>query len=155
MFIYLLRHGDAPFDSSCGERSLSVQGEIETRRVIKQQLDRLSSLQLIVCSPVLRARQTVQIVTDTLNYKGQLLFDDVLRSEGSIAGVERRIDSLIKTYSEEEILLLSHQPLIGQVLEYLTGEVGLAWSMSTSSLASLEAITFGRGCAELRALVHP
>ncbi|MDX2464024.1 MAG: histidine phosphatase family protein [Porticoccus sp.] len=155
MFIYLLRHGDAPFDPYCGERSLSAQGEIETRRVIQQQRDRLSSLQLIVCSPVLRARQTVQIVTDTLNYTGQLLFDDVLRSEGSIAGVERRIDFLMRDHQEEEILLLSHQPLIGQILEYLTGETGLAWSMNTSSLASLEAITFGRGCAELQTLIHP
>jgi phosphohistidine phosphatase len=155
MFIYLFRHGDAPFDSSCGERSLSVQGEIETRRVIKQQMDRLSNLQLIVCSPVLRARQTLQIVKDTLNYTGQLIFDDALRSEGSVAGVECCVDSLMKMYDQEEILLLTHQPLIGQVLEYLTGKTGLAWSMNTSSLASLEAITFGYGCAELRELTHP
>jgi|GEM_PF-366513 len=162
MLIYLLRHGDAPFDPPCGERSLSTQGEIETRKVVEQHLDLLSKLQLIVCSPVLRARQTLQILTDTLNYSGrtypgELLFEDALRSEGSVAGVERYIDALVESFNTDQILLLSHQPLIGHMLEYLTDKTGsgLGWSMGTSSLAVLDATTFGRGCAELRELIQP
>ena len=162
MLIYLLRHGDAPFESSCGERSLSSQGELETRQVVEQHLDSLLKLQLIVCSPVLRARQTLQVLTDTLscsggNYSGELLFEDVLRSEGSVAGVERYVDALVDSFNTDQILLLSHQPLIGHMLEYLTDNTGsgLGWSMGTSSLAVLDATTFGRGCAELKELVQP
>lgn len=157
MLIYLLRHGDAPFDPSCGERSLSIQGKVETQQVVEQHLDLLSKLQLIVCSPVLRARQTLQILTDTLNYSGELLFEDMLRSEGSIAGVERCVDTLEDSFNTDQILLLSHQPLIGHMLEYLTDNTGsgLGWSMGTSSLAVLDATTFGRGCAELKELLQP
>lgn len=155
MLIHLFRHGDAPFDVSCGERSLSLQGKIETRQIVEQHLKELSQLQLIVCSPVLRARQTLEVLTESLNYSGQLLFEDVLRSEGSVLGVEHCIDTLVNSLQVEHLLLLSHQPLIGQILEYLTDESGLAWSMNTSSLASLETITFGRGCAELLELQNP
>ena len=157
MLIYLLRHGDAPFESSCGERSLSSQGEIETRQVVEQHQDSLLKLQLIVCSPVLRARQTLQVLTDSLNYSGELLFEDVLRSEGSVAKVERYVDALVDSFNTDQILLLSHQPLIGHMLEYLTDNTGsgLGWSMGTSSLAVLDATTFGRGCAELKKLIQP
>jgi len=146
MLIYLLRHGDAPFDSDCGERSLSSQGEAETRNVVTQHFDSLSKIPLILCSPTLRARQTLQVVTKTLNYRGELIFEDSLRSGGRLNDVEARIDSLTDV---DQVLLLSHQPLIGQILEYLTDKQGIGWSMSTSSLVCLDAITFSRGCAQM------
>tara|TARA_R110000822_G_scaffold159476_8_gene299190 strand:+ start:496 stop:951 length:456 start_codon:yes stop_codon:yes gene_type:complete len=151
MLIYLLRHGDAPYDSSCGERSLSAQGETDTRQVVQQHIDVLSQLQLVLCSPTLRARQTLKVLTDTLNYQEALLFEDALRSEGHINAVEYCVETL----DVERVLLLSHQPLIGQILEYLTDKPGIGWSMDTSSLACLNTITFGRGCAEMQWLTHP
>ena len=160
MYIYLLRHGDAPFDSSCGERSLSTQGKVETRQIIEQHIESLSKLDLIVCSPVLRARQTLQIVTETLRYSGELLFENALRSESSVRALEHCVDALLASHSTEHILLLGHQPLIGQILEYLTDETGLAWSMGTSALAVLDTSVFGpsifgQGCAELKSLSQP
>jgi phosphohistidine phosphatase SixA len=151
MLIYLLRHGDAPYDSSCGERSLSAQGETDTRQVVQQHIDVLSQLQLVLCSPTLRARQTLKVLTDTLNYQQALLFEDALRSEGHINAVEYCVETL----DVERVLLLSHQPLIGQILEYLTDKPGIGWSIDTSSLACLNTITFGRGCAEMQWLTHP
>lgn len=71
--------------------------------------------------------------------------------ESSVVAVENRVDSL----AEAPILLLSHQPLIGKILEYLTDRSGLGWSMTTSSLACLEATAFSRGCAELKWLTNP
>jgi len=151
MLIYLLRHGDAPYDSSCGERSLSAQGETDTRQVVQQHIDVLSQLQLVLCSPTLRARQTLKVLTDTLNYQEALLFEDALRSEGHINAVEYCVETL----DVERVLLFSHQPLIGQILEYLTDKPGIGWSIDTSSLACLNTITFGRGCAEMQWLTHP
>ena len=156
MLIYLLRHGDAPYHSSSNERALSFRGEEEVRDVVGQHRENLSSLDLIVCSPVLRARQTLKVMTETLDsagfgYSGELVFEDVLRSESSVTAVEEYVDSL----NVEKMLLLSHQPLIGQLLDYLTDEVGLGYSMTTGTLACLDIITFGRGCGELQALTHP
>ncbi|MEH6466502.1 MAG: histidine phosphatase family protein [Porticoccus sp.] len=151
MRIYLLRHGDAPFDASCGERSLSVQGEINTRHVVEQHRRELSQLQLILCSPTLRARQTLKTLIEALGYRGELLFEDALRSEGQLNAVEHCIDAL----DIDQVLLLSHQPLIGQILEYLMDKSGIGWSMDTSSLACLDTIAFSRGCADMKWLTHP
>ncbi len=151
MLIYLLRHGDAPFDSSKGERSLSPQGKMETELVIAQHLDELSKIDLILCSPTLRARQTHQVLVDSINYAGPSRFVDILCSEGNVPVVEQYVDAL----QTERLLLLSHQPLVGHLLEYLTDEPGLGYRMGTSALACLDAITFGRGCAELKSLTLP
>ncbi|TNF08353.1 MAG: hypothetical protein EP323_01615, partial [Gammaproteobacteria bacterium] len=116
MLIYLLRHGDAPYDELRGERALSQRGHDETRAVLEQHQDELLSLDLILCSPVLRARQTLRVLQETLSYQGDLLFEDVLRSEASLLAVEACVDKL----RVRSLLLLSHQPLIGKMLEYLT-----------------------------------
>ncbi len=94
-------------------------------------------------------------MTETLNYSGRLLFEDVLRSEGSVSSLEQYIDTLLASQPAGQILLLGHQPLIGPILEYLTDETGLAWSMGTSAFATLEAPVFGRGCAEVKSLAQP
>lgn len=155
MVIYLLRHGDAPFDAVSGKRSLSARGERETRQIIDANDSFLSQLQLIICSPTLRARQTLAVLTNTLNYRGQLIFEDVLCSESSVKAVEQYIEKTVEHRGLDQVLLLSHQPLIGHLLEYLTDRDGLAWSMGTSALARLEMMTFSQGCGKLQALIHP
>lgn len=136
-----------------GERSLSAEGKKDLQRVLSQHRAELSGLALVLCSPVLRARQTMTVLTETLHYSGPLLFDDVLSPESSVASVENRVNSM----TEETILLLGHQPLIGKILEYLTDRdrTGLGWSMTTGSLACLEVTAFSRGCAELKWLTTP
>ena len=151
MRFFLLRHGDAPFDSARGERALSDQGARQIRRVLERHGANLQSLDLILCSPVLRARQSLRVLTECLNYRGELIFEDVLRSESSVAAVEACVDRLQVT----SLLLLSHQPLIGKMLDYLADESGLGWSMSTGTLACLDGIAFGRGAGELQWLTHP
>ena len=151
MLIYLLRHGDAPYSDMDGERSLSSEGKKDLQRVLSHHRAELSGLALVICSPVLRARQTMTVLSATLGYQGPLLFDGVLSPESSVPAVEDSLDPM----TEEPILLLSHQPLIGKILEYLTDRTGLGWSMSTSSLACLEVTAFSRGCAELKWLTIP
>jgi len=151
VLIYLLRHGDAPYSGMAGERSLSAEGKKDLQRVLSQHRAELSGLALVLCSPVLRARQTMTVLAETLNYQGPLLFDDVLSPESSVAAVEYRVNAV----AEEPILLLGHQPLIGKILEYLTDRTGLGWSMTTGSLACLDVTAFSRGCADLKWLVNP
>ena len=151
MLIYLLRHGDAPYSDMAGERSLSVEGKKNLESVLSQHRTELFGLALVLCSPVLRARQSMTVLAETLNYQGPLLFDDVLCPESSVSAVESRVNSMM----EETVLLLGHQPLIGKLLEYLTDQTGLGWSMTTSSLACLDVTAFSRGCAELKWLTIP
>ena len=138
MRLYILRHGDAPYDCVSGERVLSSLGKNETREVIQRHAGELSAVPLIMCSTTRRARETLAVVTQVLAYQGELLFDDCLRSASSVSAVEARIDNLYT----DSILLVSHQPLVGYLLEYLTNQSSIGMAMSTSSLACLDLSTF-------------
>ena len=151
MQLYILRHGDAPFDSVSGERVLSSPGRSETAQVVQNRSDEIRNIPLIICSPVRRARETLAVVQETLSPTAEVLFDDCLRSESSIAAVEQYLDQI----QQDNILLISHQPLVGTMLNYLTDQSHLGYSMGTSCLACLDLITFSRGCGTLNWLDCP
>ncbi len=151
MRLYLLRHGDAPFDHSCGERVLSEAGKTATQKIIQRHSNELVETALIVCSPTRRARETLAVLTQTLNYKNPVLFDDCLRSGSSVAAVERYSSHL----EADSLVMISHQPLVGYILDYLTDRGGIGMQMGTSCLARLELLTFSRGCGSLDWLDRP
>jgi len=105
-------------------------------------LVRLEKIQLIVCSATPRAKKTLQVVSDVLSYSEKILMDNALCSEGKVDTVQAYIDALIDKCSLKSVLLLIRQPLIGNILECITDETWLAWSMNASSLAAIEAISF-------------
>ena len=154
MIIYLLRHGDAPYDAKECERSLSSQGKIDTQNVIRQHLSELAKLQLIVCSTTLRSKQTLQVLSDMLDYPGEVLLSNMLCSSGKVSAVQACINQLIGSRNLESVLLLSHQPLIGDILEYITDQKGLSWSMNTSTFAAIDAASFSRGFGRLESITH-
>ncbi len=147
----ILRHGDAPFNHSSGERALSELGRAQTEQVVRQRIEELSTTSLIICSPSRRARETLAIASKTLGYTGELLFDDCLRSESSISAVGQRFNSI----EADNVLLVSHQPLVGTMIDYLTDQRGYGMAMGTSCLACLDLITFSRGCGTLNWLDSP
>lgn len=151
MRIYLLRHGDAPFDQQRGERSLSPLGVSQTKQVVQTAAEELATVEKVVCSPILRAQQTLSVFMEASGYSGAVINSHHLRSEGTLLGVEAYVDRL----QVPSVLLLSHQPLIGNIVEYLTDGAVSGWAMTTSALARLEAPAFGRGCAQLEWLRQP
>ena len=165
MELYILRHGDAPYKTLSRERVLSEAGKAETAQVVTARTAELSAVPLIVCSPVRRARETLAVVEQALSNRPQVLFDDCLRSESSVQQVETFVDSL----QADKLLLISHQPLVGHILNYLTDSsgsassstfgggmrMGMGMAMGTSCLASLDLITFARGCGTLNWLDSP
>ena len=116
---------------------------------------RLEKIQLIVCSATPRAKKTLQVVSDVLSYSEKILMDNALCSERKVDTVQAYIDALIDKCSLKSVLVLIRQPLIGNILECITDETWLAWSMNASSLAAIEAISFSRGCSELKLMTHP
>jgi phosphohistidine phosphatase len=117
MNLYFLRHGIAvPSDDASGakadsERSLTPKGVKRTRKASRG-LRRLGiPFDAILSSPLVRARQTAEIVADTLNL-GTLL------KEISALAPESSVDHLILTLERfndrKHLLLVGHQPLLGQ-----------------------------------------
>ena len=149
-----MRHGDAPFDNVSGERVLSPQGAKDTAKVVTARAKELTRLTHIICSPSRRARQTLSVLQKTVKTSAELIFNDCLRSESSVPRVEKFIDSMT-VKGPMNVLLVTHQPLIGSIYRYLLDQPQDPTFLSTSNLACFELVTFARGCAELRWLDSP
>ena len=151
MKLYVLRHGEAePHAPSDAARRLTPRGAAEVRTVTLACAQRLAGLQRVVTSPYQRARQTAAELMRTLNFAGELLVETALTP----AGDARQVATLIDALGGEALLLVSHQPLVGELLCYLTDREDLA-SMDTSCLAALDITACGRGGARLLWLERP
>ena len=121
MNIYLLRHGIA---AAIGQennfrdeqRALTPEG-IEKMRQAAQGLKRLQvDFDAIATSPLIRARQTAEIVAEALKFRQPLDEWDELVPEGAVDAVLRRLQDYTECRS---VLLVGHQPSIGCIASYL------------------------------------
>jgi phosphohistidine phosphatase len=114
MNLYLMRHGiavtaDQPGVESDGERPLTPKGIKRMRRAARG-LRRLGvSFDAILTSPLVRARQTADIVATALGLEAHLEEIPELAPESS---VERLISSLTPFEKREHLLLVGHNPLL-------------------------------------------
>jgi phosphohistidine phosphatase len=151
MKLYVLRHGEAePLAPSDAARRLTSRGEAEVRAVTQACAQRLAGLQRVVTSPYQRARQTAAELMRTLNFSGEFLVEAALTPAGDAGQVAALIDAL----GGEALLLVSHQPLVGELLRYLTDRED-AGPMGTACLAALDITACARGGARLLWLERP
>ena len=150
MNFFLLRHGEADYQvDASGERPLTAQGAEHIRRLAKESAHLLADVQTIYCSPKLRARQTAQIVTEVVteetNTQLPLQIVDELLPSATMAALETRL----KKAAEQNVLLVTHQPLVGSFIDRLTDRTDLGHQMAPGTLASLQLLGFARGGATL------
>ncbi|MCV6603690.1 MAG: phosphohistidine phosphatase SixA [Porticoccaceae bacterium] len=152
MKLFLLRHGDAANyrDASC-DRPLTPLGIAETRQVIEHCHDAMAGLDAIYCSPKLRARQTADIASELLNGNNKPQIIEQLLPQARPVELE----SLLNQSADQQILLVTHQPLAGEWINRLTDRSDLGYQMSTSCLACLDVLGFSRGGATLQWLHKP
>ncbi|HYA30643.1 MAG TPA: phosphohistidine phosphatase SixA [Acidobacteriota bacterium] len=121
MNLYLLRHGiavaaDDPEVAHDRERQLTQKGSKRIRRAARG-LRRLDiPLDAILTSPVLRARQTADIVAATLGLEARLEEISGLAPEST---VEQLMFGLTRYQDREHLLLVGHEPLLSQTIAYL------------------------------------
>lgn len=121
MNIHLLRHGIAAALSQENyfrdeQRALTSEGIVKMREAA-QGLKRLQiSFDLIASSPLIRARQTAEIVAEALKFRQPLDEWHELVPEGAVDDVLRRLHDFRECKS---VLLVGHQPSIGCIASYL------------------------------------
>lgn len=121
MNLYLLRHGlaaadDDPAVTHDSQRPLTDKGVKRMRRAARG-LRRLDiDFDAILTSPLLRARQTADIVAATLGMESRLEEISGLAPESS---VEHLLFGLTRYQDRGHLLLVGHQPLLGQTLASL------------------------------------
>jgi len=151
MRLWLLRHGEAEAHArSDAERCLTAYGQQQVRQAAVQLEGR--PLRMLLVSPYVRAQQTAALVRDELGYTGPLHTVPWLTPDSELREVLLRLDG----YPVDELLLVTHQPLVGALAGLLIhGHRQQPLPMNTASLAELEGEEVAAGLMNLLALVHP
>lgn len=151
MRLWLLRHGQAePQASSDALRRLTTRGRAEVLQSAAHLLE--GPLETILCSPYVRARQTAELVVEALRCRLIVEIVPWLTPENS----PREVLDRLYARSEAKILLVSHQPLIGDLgglLEH--GHRQQPLPMKTASLAGFDGDLLLAGGMRLDTLFHP
>lgn len=143
-----MRHGEAepPAGSDAG-RCLTGTGRAEVQASVRAAMYRGVDPSHVVTSPLVRAGQTAQMVVRLLSFSGAVEIWDALAPDGECQVVTSRLESMAGAP-----LLVSHQPLVGRLIEYLCC---VEVAMPTAALACVRYEFPARGCASLEWIVHP
>ena len=151
MKLWVLRHGEAANQArSDAERELTPAGVEQVLRSAERLLQ--EPLGAILASPYVRAQQTATLVHDALRLGHPIVTVPWLTPDSDPQKVLAQLDGL----GLDSILLVSHQPLVGNLLGLLEhGHLQRPQPMQTASLAGLEGDWPLAGLMTLLHVYHP
>ena len=151
MKLWVLRHGEAvphgsrPHDS---ERELTEHGRKEVLSSAAKLIGQ--PLTAIYASPYLRAQQTAQLVREALGFEPEIRTVEWLTPDTDPDKVAEQMVAV------SDVLLVSHNPLVGNLLSYLQHGAGFPpEKVSTAGLAELENNELLIGSMKLNGIKHP
>jgi phosphohistidine phosphatase len=142
MRIYLVRHSDAvdrvpPMPDAA--RYLSGRGRVSFREMARRFREAGGLPSRIFTSPLVRAVQTAEILSEALRYEGDIIPDPRL-SPGF--DVEKLASVLDDSHSEREIVIVGHEPDLGDILTRLLS-LPHGYAMRKGDIAALDIATGG------------
>jgi phosphohistidine phosphatase len=120
--LYFIRHaiaeerGDKWPDD--GLRPLSAEGASLMRKAAKGLVRLGVKFDVVLSSPLVRARQTAEIVAEAFDSKPPIVTADALGTEGTYANL---LSELQKHSRRRSIALVGHEPNIGELAARLAG----------------------------------
>jgi len=119
MEVYIHRHAAADFKSKDEDPPVSEKGRKEAARVVNLASERFGfKPTVIVTSPVLRAKQTGELARKELGLKQPIIVDEHLYGDTEPSEV---IKFLSRFKKEDSVVLVSHMPLVFELLYSLIG----------------------------------
>jgi phosphohistidine phosphatase len=120
MNLYLMRHGiavaDGPGVHSDSERPLTSKGVKRLGRAARGLAKLNIAFSSVLTSPLLRARQTAEIVAQILALEAKLAEISELAPESS---VEQLMAGLAAFHDQKNVLLVGHEPLLSHLASFL------------------------------------
>lgn len=158
MDLFILRHGIAeerdpqkfPDD---GQRPLTGEGK-RKMRIIASALKGLGyRFDLVLASPLVRARQTAEIAASVLGIEPRLKETPHLAPSGD----PRRLVAEINELGENSVLLVGHEPYLSELISVLLlGRQGLGINLKKGGFCHLSVGSLKYGaCAVLECLMAP
>ena len=147
MQLYLLRHGHAIAQaSSDSERPLSDSGRADIRTNMLAVADKLSRLDAVWVSPLLRAQQTWQEARAFLPNAPAPITQDGIAPEGNVTDVV----ALLAQAKVDSLLLVTHQAFVGDLLDELCGFEAGRYFIDTADIVAIDLPEVLAGMGELR-----
>ncbi len=158
MDLYILRHGiaaerDPQKFSDDDQRPLTAEGKKKLRRIAATLKDLGYRFDLVLTSPLVRAKQTADIVAAALGIEGRVRETSHLAPPGD----PRRLVAEINDLGEGRVLLVGHEPyLSGFISVLLSGREGLEIDLKKGGFCHLSVGSLKYGaCAVLECLLAP
>jgi len=140
MRICLVRHSEAvdrvpPMPDAA--RYLTARGRVSFREMARRFRDAGGMPTRIFTSPLVRAVQTAEILSETLRYEGEIVLDPRLSPGFDVAKLASVLDDLP---SEKEIAFVGHEPDLGDILTRLLS-LPEGYAMRKGDIAALDLTT--------------
>jgi phosphohistidine phosphatase len=142
MELYLMRHGAAVEPGTKGyevdaDRPLEAKGRKQTRYAVAALKNMEISFDLILTSPLVRARETATLLSQSLKLSRCLELADELKPESP---KEKLIQRLIARKSApKRVLCVGHEPDLGELASWLlTGAVSERFPLKKGALIRLD-----------------
>lgn len=117
-----MRHGEAVMQIQHDfNRPLTPNGAQESVVMSNWLIAQNITLDTIISSPYTRAQETAELVSKQLQLNNAIQTLDLITPEGSATKVHDYLDAVINIHGYENILLVSHMPLVS----YLLAEVSV------------------------------
>ena len=159
MNLYILRHGIAVEHGAAGyenddERPLTGKGERKMRAIAEAIKALEISFDLILSSPLVRARQTAEIVAEALKARKRLELTDTLAPRDSAKPL---IEYLKDQGAVDDALLVGHEPFLSRLISLLiSGDYETSVLLKKGGFCKLSTVELKHGrCATLEWLLTP
>ncbi len=131
--VYLLRHAKSSWDNPAlkdYDRPLNKRGKRQARAMGRFFQEQAFGIDLILCSGALRTRQTLDLILESYDYRGEIVYrDELYASSVSI------LHNLVRQEKADSILLIGHNPEMETLAGVLAGQVLI---MPTCQLAVID-----------------
>ena len=160
MNLFLLRHGLAVEPGTAGfendaSRPLTPKGKLQLRIIVAVMRVMELRFEVIWSSPLVRARQTAEMVAKDLKARRQLELVEELSPGGDAVKLIKKLRALKP--APKNILLVGHEPDLSELISrFVTGKTGAGFALKKAGLAKLEVEKLRAGrCATLAWLLTP
>lgn len=153
MNLFILRHGDAEARAaSDADRKLTKRGYEETQKVITWLAKKGVTIEVILSSPYIRARQTAMIAAEAFQLSNSVQFSENLAPAKTPEDVLKALNEI----SQNNVLLVGHLPLLGYLISALvSGDDQREVSLKKSGLAFIQIPELKFASGSLQWIVTP
>jgi phosphohistidine phosphatase len=153
MIATIWRHGTAEDGVNDRLRNLTNSGRDDVEYGCRQfqracTMRNIAPLTSILHSPWVRTTQTADIIAGAFN-TARITTDTALRPGSTVSAVDILLSALAADSAVQHAVLVSHQPLVSQLVDHLLGDAGRVPSLPPGGLVTLSFDVVASACATL------